>query len=1647
MDNNRTYRIRTNVGEDKEVHLPISQDYDVLEILSLKIATENVYKLHASKYGCVVGRVLANGGVGVPNAKISIFIAADEGTKEDDILNFLYPYATTSSKNVDGIRYNLLPDEQVAQCHQQIGTFPNKRLTLDDKNTLEIFDTYYKYTTISNEAGDYMLFGVPTGNQSIHVDIDLSDIGFLSQKPIDMLYKGYNIEQFENAQQFKKDTNLANLSQVITQNTNVFVNSFWGDEGESEVSITRHDIDVDYKFEPTCIFMGSLVTDNSSNGFSKRCVPTPRMGNMEDLVTGSGTIEMIRKKQDGTVEEFSIKGTQLIDGNGTWCYQIPMNLDYVTTDEYGNLIPSDNPEKGIATRTRVRFRVSLSDFDSDYSNNHLVKVLVPNNPHIGETPDYVFGSETEDNLEGTKSFRDLLWNNVYTVKSFIPRIQKGNYQRTKKFSGIKNVNVHGQNSPIPYNNMRVNITFLFTLQCAIIKGLFRLANIYNNLLYSLSNINSSAKLFEDDNGESRCITFGDSLCPDAENWYFAPGCKNGANDKKGKKKFITRTLNKLKDDAGPVDTNSADATNNENEDTICLTTNGKYFMQCVEINLAMENNVIQFDFYNDWINGLLYIPRWFVKIRKKGSFLFGLIKIKPKIKACLEDSFKQTRKYTQQCALTYKATEGENNIFSTNVSAKGCKNDKKQKCHKTSGRKQVKIFGSKGGLVHNQKNMHNLSVYYAKPMEVYGDRKCNLFATDIVLLGSISNENVWGIPNDFDGMVSSTYQMPPNLVHTNMDSDGVLYGVSGGASYCTTVKRETLEKVAQTFEAYKTWTATEEFKPDDDVDEYAVTEMSGIDWGLEGPNQGSNDLDKLYFPGGHFLGIACANAEVNIKSCVNLSRMCEIGTSMSQRLSEVVEKAGGYGYEYVIPSGFISKLELTDANYRTIFATLNHNRLATNVNENGTRKYKFISVNPINYSGELSKVVDNDKYIAKRSDDELNGPYTTNAYVKTIEDNSRDYYYFRLGINDENPTAVSKNEVKRRYLIQNSDGTVTLPVYENSYYFYFGLKDGSTAINKFMSDYYAQCPTDEIVVNPSIKSVVINSQLEICGESPTVTINMENMLDMIPYSVTIVTPNQTLVKVGGKHIETSTITLSNEYFTEGGNYEIMLKNEEKGISISKEFYIDEILSSDEKHNFFNGSCVVATEDMLLTNTVKIEGLINKEMTIVSPFYDTLNEVETQSNGGFIYINAPRYNINKQKPYIIGLIISNGGYSIYHSLCGTDKSTVIDKFVKDYENRIKHTLVVPSDDIINENEGEDTSNIRVKAWYSGEYTIKVVYSCNRLGVSDSEFELGLGVYEIDNVIVNTQITPYTYYIFDETLSFEKLSNNNVFAMQGISEKTYTKEIEGYVGKFSSTYTKGGTIPNWCDLNDEYVWKLKKSLIFDVSKYNGETKNIILGTVNGTTPLTTKKMGTKTIQSIVDGKYQLTDVDGTTDEKSIDYSSIVLPTEGWTMGENEFKEITLLLNKTKDISYYITETDGDGFAPLFGKKPTVAWKDIDTFVGDEETEIPDWIEDDEDVLCIADEDECWEEIFGCPYEENECILESDCDEDWCPYDDCHQDVCPDGPDCGEDCDGPDCEPEDPDCDCDEEYPDCNCEVEYDCYPEDPDCFQDCTDCGGE
>ena len=1195
-ENNKSYRIRTKVGREADsfLNVKLDQDYDSLEILSLKISDKDTYRLHNSDYGVIVGRVLANGNFGVPNAKISVFIPADGQNTDLERWN-LYPYTSTSTKNYDGVRYNLLPDASVKDCHKAVGTFPHKTYLLENESLLEVFDDYYVYTTRTNAAGDYLICGVPTGMQTLHMDLDLSDCGILSQRPRDFVYKGYTIEQFENPNQFKKDENIDGLSQIFSQNQPVYVQPFWGNEDNGEeIGITRADIEIAFKFEPTCVFMGSAVSDNASNGIGKKCVPTDKMGSMDELTAGEGTIEMIRKTPGGNVEEFSIKGNQVINGDGIWCYQIPMNLDYMMTDEYGNMVPTDDPEKGIPTRTRVRFRASLSDMENNTSSYYRAKYLIPNNPRIDDAEvDYNFGTYTKED-----SFRDLFWNGVYTVKSYIPRFQKSKRWRSERFSGIKSCNFYGSNNPMPYNNLRIKLPLVFTVLCVFVKMFITIVTLINRLEAGILRIflwfpehigliftgDAIAKRVEEYN--IHCVFVGDGLCPDMEGWYFAPGCAKNINTPKVYDALISNTLEAAKGDTGIessefVDETSLDYQNTptSQEQSVCLTMNVDFLLNCFEMALAKEFRVINFDFYNDWVNGVLYFPRWMRKVKRKKRYRFSFKNgissyFKDKVQGCMSadnSSVKKSRYYTQQCSMAY-AQKGYNSPYNIVNSEPTCYDGKKRrsifnfiaemspsKCHKKQGMTNYSIFGKKSGLVTEETTKLGQYVYYLKPCEWKTRTETNdtkrvlLFATDIVLLGTLNDCDENGIPQTFKYLSSSSYIMPTNLALTTLDDESYIYTTSGG-SVCSSVKNESdspkkpVSNVTMispdfksTAEAYSKTDGDEVVYQDYD-DPIPVTETAGIAWDYSGPGQDDENLGKiiqpdafikrlfgdgnkrlkyLYYPGGHFLGMSCINSETNIKSCVNLKRICELGASMSQRREEIrgYDSNGKPKYRYYVPTGLITNVDIESASFRAMFATINHNRLIANRTneETGYKTYTFRFLRPDGFDGALQKYVHqpSSPYNKKVNDGSYTAITDSTSFFKrnfpdwltpedydpneleyterrTVEDTINDYYMFRFGLD-----TFSDREQKSHFLSSNTYGLL-MPQYENSFYFYFGLKDGATAIDEFKKQFYSDCEANVVMKEPYL---TVEESFNDDLSEPRAIVTINNMI--APYSIVI----------------------------------------------------------------------------------------------------------------------------------------------------------------------------------------------------------------------------------------------------------------------------------------------------------------------------------------------------------------------------------------------------------------------------------------------------------------------------------------------------------------------------------------------------------------
>ena len=73
MSEKKSIRIPVSSG-DKLINVELKNDIDLLEILSLKFTQTDVYSSGlCSDYGVVCGRISANNGLGIPNAKVSIF--------------------------------------------------------------------------------------------------------------------------------------------------------------------------------------------------------------------------------------------------------------------------------------------------------------------------------------------------------------------------------------------------------------------------------------------------------------------------------------------------------------------------------------------------------------------------------------------------------------------------------------------------------------------------------------------------------------------------------------------------------------------------------------------------------------------------------------------------------------------------------------------------------------------------------------------------------------------------------------------------------------------------------------------------------------------------------------------------------------------------------------------------------------------------------------------------------------------------------------------------------------------------------------------------------------------------------------------------------------------------------------------------------------------------------------------------------------------------------------------------------------------------------------------------------------------------------------------------------------------------------------
>jgi len=397
----RIYFDTGNTGSDIYMKVRLEQDVDTIEFMSMQLSTEDVYQDFNSDYGVLVGRVTANGGVGIPNAKISIFIPLTDEDAAMGQITSIYPYVTPRDKNNEGKRYNLLPrvskiDSKTGQWSpkQAFGSFPIKEEVVTNALIMDVYKKYYKYTALTNNAGDYMIFGVPTGTQTVHMSVDITDIGEYSMNPASMVVNlGYSPNLFTNNNtMIKASQDLGDLPNIETQEITVDVIPFWGDTTNFEIGITRQDFRIRATLVNTFTIFGSVFTDGvdrmwGGESHNFRAINELYHGNDPAEATVSISTKRIGKVTETiyyyptSISDYEIDNNLVAtDGSdmlvldaseytvhkrdGDFVFIINCNRNRITTDENGNKkYISDDSTEGVFSGFRgfVTLEITLND--------------------------------------------------------------------------------------------------------------------------------------------------------------------------------------------------------------------------------------------------------------------------------------------------------------------------------------------------------------------------------------------------------------------------------------------------------------------------------------------------------------------------------------------------------------------------------------------------------------------------------------------------------------------------------------------------------------------------------------------------------------------------------------------------------------------------------------------------------------------------------------------------------------------------------------------------------------------------------------------------------------------------------------------------------------------------------------------------------------------------------------------------------------------------------------------------------------------------------------------------------------------------------------------------------------------------------------
>jgi len=96
--------------------------------------------------------------------------------------------------------------------------------------------------------------------------------------------------------------------------------------------------------------------------------------------------QTIQQDEDGNpiLEQYELEQSgNIIDGNGVWLTELPMNLDYIVTNEFGERVISNDPTIGIPTKGKYRFKVKWQQPPTLTEQTRRPYYLIPNIKEYG----------------------------------------------------------------------------------------------------------------------------------------------------------------------------------------------------------------------------------------------------------------------------------------------------------------------------------------------------------------------------------------------------------------------------------------------------------------------------------------------------------------------------------------------------------------------------------------------------------------------------------------------------------------------------------------------------------------------------------------------------------------------------------------------------------------------------------------------------------------------------------------------------------------------------------------------------------------------------------------------------------------------------------------------------------------------------------------------------------------------------------------------------------------------------------------------------------------------------------------------------------------------------------------------------------------